>query len=185
MQLETERLILRGWQDSDLEPFSTITADPEVRRYYPNVLTKDETRLVIERIKSHVEKEGFGLWALELRETGEMIGYTGLSKPTIEAHFMPCVEIGWQIAKHHWGKGYAPEAAIKALEDGFSRLNLNEIVSFTSKLNSKSIRVMEKMGMLRNPKDDYMHPLLPDGHPLKPHVLYRLPKAVWTRQTKV
>lgn len=183
MQLETERLILRRWQDSDLEPFSAITADTEVRRYYPSTLTKGETKSLVERIESHFAREGFGLWALVLKSSGEFIGYTGLSKPTFEAHFMPCVEIGWQISRKHWGKGYAPEAARKSLEDGFVRLKLEEIVSFTTTLNAQSIRVMEKLGMQRNPADDYEHPMLPDGHPLKPHVLYRLPKAVWACQT--
>lgn len=179
MQLETERLILRRWQDADLEPFSAITANREVRRYYPSTLTQDETKSLIERIESHFEKEGFGLWALELKSTGQLIGYTGLQKPNIEAHFMPCIEIGWQLCRKHWGKGYAPEAARKVLEDGFVRLALEEIVSFTAAVNQKSIRVMEKLGMQRNPADDYEHPMLPTEHPLKPHVLYRLPKTVW------
>lgn len=179
MQLETERLILRRWQDSDLEPFSAIVGDPEVRRYYPSTLTKDETKNLISRFESHFEEEGFGLFALELKSTGELIGYTGLNKPTFQAHFMPCVEIGWQLARHQWGKGYAPEAARKVLENGFVRLNLAEIVSFTTVRNTQSRRVMEKLGMQRNPSDDYEHPMLPAGHPLKPHVLYRLPKSIW------
>ncbi|MBX9770450.1 MAG: GNAT family N-acetyltransferase [Candidatus Obscuribacterales bacterium] len=179
MQLETERLFLRHWQESDVEPFCAITSDPEVRRYYPNVLSASETKTLVVRIKAHFEKENFGLWSVELKSTGEFIGYTGLQKPTIEAHFMPCVEIGWTIAKKHWGNGYAPEAAAKALEDGFTRIGLDEIVSFTTVSNDKSIRVMEKLGMTRNPKDDYSHPLLPQGHPLKPHVLFRLSKSEW------
>lgn len=182
MQLETERLILRRWQDSDLAPFAAITSDREVRRYYPNVLTKEETISLIERIESNFQKEGFGLWALELKSSGEFIGYTGLHRPTIKAHFMPCIEIGWQISAKHWGQGYAPEAASKTLEDGFDRIGLEEIVSFTSVANSKSIRVMEKLGMHRNPKDDYLHPFLPEGHPLKPHVLFRLKKTEWLQQ---
>ena len=179
MELETERLILRRWKEADIEPFFKITSDPEVRRYYPNVLTINETKSLVTRIESHFVKESFGLWALELKSTGEFIGYTGLSKPTFEAHFMPCVEIGWQIARRYWGQGYAPEAANKALEDGFVRIGLDEIVSFTTVSNDKSIRVMEKLGMHRNPKDDYLHPFLPEGHPLKPHVLFRLKKTEW------
>lgn len=180
MQLETERLILRRWQDSDLEPFSKITADPEVRRYYPSTLSKDETKAAIKRFEEHFEKESFGLWAVELKSNGEFIGYTGLNRPTIKAHFMPCIEIGWLLSKAHWGHGYAPEAAKKCLEDGFVRIGLDEIVSFTTVSNDKSIRVMEKLQMTRNPKDDYSHPFLPEGHPLKPHVLFRLSKAAWT-----
>lgn len=182
MQLETERLILRKWKEADLEPFCKITSDPEVRRYYPGVLTADETKALVTKVEAHFNKESFGLFALELKSTGEFIGYTGLMKPTIQAHFMPCVEIGWQLSKKHWGNGYAPEAAAKALEDGFVRIGLDEIVSFTTVSNDKSIRVMQKLQMTRNPKDDYSHPALPEGHPLKPHVLFRLSKAIWTSQ---
>lgn len=185
MQLETERLILRHWQESDFKPFCEITSDPEVRRYYPSTLNVDETRALIARINTHFDREGFGLFAVVLKSTGEFIGYTGLQKPTIQARFMPCVEIGWQIARKHWGNGYAPEAATKCLEDGFMRIGLDEIVSFTTVSNDKSIRVMEKLGMTRNPKDDYSHPLLPEGHPLKPHVLFRLSKATWTSQVQI
>lgn len=180
MQLETPRLILRAWRDTDTEPFAELNADPAVMEFFPKMLTRQETVEMIERIKGRFDEEGFGLYATELKETGEFIGFIGLIRPRIEAHFTPCVEIGWRIARRFWGKGYAPEGAAEALRSGFTDAKLDEIVSMTSKVNAKSIRVMEKLRMTRDPNDDFMHPAIDDGHPLKPHVLYRLSQSAWS-----
>ncbi len=144
--------------------------------FFPSPLTLDQTRSLVSRIGSSFEEKGFGLWAAELKTTGEMIGFIGLSVPAFEAPFTPCVEIGWRLSPTHWGKGLAPEGAQRVLEFAFRELGLPEIVSFTSGLNQKSRRVMEKIGMVYNPRDDFEHPLLPEGHWLRPHVLYRIRK---------
>jgi len=171
-ELETKRLRLRGWKDSDTEPFITLNADPEVMRFFEAPLTPQQTCASIERIKKHFTVEGFGLFAVEAKADGKFIGFVGLARPTFEASFTPCVEIGWRLAKEYWGQGYAPEAAQRALLFGFEECNLAEIVSMTAAVNKPSIRVMEKIGMLRS--DDFMHPKVSDGHKLKPHVLYRI-----------
>jgi RimJ/RimL family protein N-acetyltransferase len=179
MGLKTKRLILREWKDSDLEPFAALNSDPEVMEFFPKTMTLDETAAMIDRIKARHAEDGFCLWATEEKETGDFIGFVGLGRPLFEAKFMPCVEIGWRLARSYWGKGYAPEAAIEVLRDGFENYGLDEIVSFTAALNSKSIRVMEKISMCRNPDDDFDHPNVPDGHHLKPHVLYRITQRDW------
>ncbi len=177
--MRTERLLLRRWQPSDLRPFARMNACPEVMEFFPARLTDAETRQMVARIESGFDEQGFGLWALELVDTGEFIGFCGLSRPRFEAAFTPCVEVGWRIARPHWGNGYAPEAAREAIRDAFERVGLDEIVSFTAARNRRSVRVMEKLGMARNPADDFQHPLLESGHPLRPHVLYRLSSAQW------
>jgi RimJ/RimL family protein N-acetyltransferase len=177
--LSGQRLILRRWRESDLEPFSVINADPIVMEFYPRTFSLKETRAAIEKIEADFDSHGFGLWALELRKTSRFIGYVGLSRPTFQAHFTPCIEIGWRISKEHWGKGFATEAAREVIRDAFERLQLGEVVSYTAAVNARSIRVMEKISMLRNKQDDFLHPLIEDDHPLKPHVLFRLPKIHW------
>lgn len=179
MQLETSRLILRPWKDSDLEPFAALNADPDVMEFFPKLMTLEETAAMVERVNARYEADSFCFWAAEEKETGNFIGFIGLGRPSFEAHFMPCVEIGWRLARPYWGKGYAPEGAKEVLRDGFERANLDEIVAFTAALNAKSIRVMEKISMHRDPKDDFLHPVLEDGHHLKPHVLYRITRAEW------
>lgn len=177
--LKTKRLILRRWTAADLEPLAALNADPEVMRHFPSTLTIDQSKSFIAAVEAHFDREGFGLWATELAETGEMIGFVGLSKPRFFAPFTPCVEIGWRLAKKYWGRGYAPEGALEVLKDAFGNLNLDEVVSFTATTNSNSIRVMEKIAMKRNPAEDFDHPSLEAGHRLRRHVLYRLGKQDW------
>ena len=125
------------------------------------------------RIREHFDRHGYGLWAVEVPGVADFIGFVGLAVPRFESHFTPCVEIGWRLAREHWGRGYATEAAHAALEFGFLDLALNEIVSFTATTNRRSRAVMERIGMTRSPDDDFDHPSLPEGHPLRRHVLYR------------
>ena len=172
--LSTERLELRGWRDSDRAPFAAMNADPEVMRYFPAALSRAESAAFYERVRLSWEQQGFDLWAAERREDARFIGFIGLSVPRFEAHFTPCVEIGWRLECSAWGHGYATEGARAALQFGFARLGLGEIVSFTAATNLRSRRVMERLGMRRDPADDFEHPLVPEGHPLRAHVLYRL-----------
>lgn len=180
MPLRTNRLVLRRWRDSDRDPFAAMNADPAVMQYFPAPLSPVESDTMIERIEAHFDMRGFGLWALELAETGEFIGFTGLSTPRFAAHFMPAVEIGWRLARAAWGQGYASEAARRALTFGFEDGNLSEIVSFTAIGNLRSQAVMARIGMTRDPSDDFDHPLVPDG-PLRRHVLYRLQRSAGPR----
>lgn len=174
--IETERLILREWQNEDLPAFSRINQDPQVLEFLPAPLTVQETADWIKRIQQHFKEHSYGLYAATLKSTGELIGYIGLNIPAFESHFTPCVEIGWRLASEHWGYGYATEGAKAVLEYGFDRAELKEIVSFTVPANQRSIAVMEKIGMSRNESDDFRHPKLPLDHPLSLHVLYRIQK---------
>lgn len=171
--LTTERLILRAWRIEDREPFARMNADPVVMEFFPALLTREESDAGVDRVEAHFARHGFGLWAAELKASGEFIGFIGLSTPRFEAHFTPCVEIGWRLAAAHWGKGLATEGALAAAEFGFGELKLKELVSFTAVENARSRRVMEKIGMTHNFADDFDHPELPEGHRLLRHVLYR------------
>jgi RimJ/RimL family protein N-acetyltransferase len=175
-ELRTARLLLRGFEERDLAPFAAMNADPRVMEHFPAVLSRTESDALVLRIRKHAEEHGFGLFALEL-PSRELVGFAGLTTVSFEAHFTPCVEIGWRIAAEHWGHGYATEAAQAVLRFGFWQLVLPEIVSFTTLHNERSRRVMEKLGMLRDPRDDFDHPRLPEGHVLRRHVLYRLGRA--------
>jgi RimJ/RimL family protein N-acetyltransferase len=172
-RIETPRLILREWTAADREPFARLNADGRVMEHFPSVLTTEESDAMADRIEANLERRGFGLFAAELRATGRFIGFIGLSVPAFEAHFTPCVEIGWRIAFDCWGQGLATEGAREVLRCGFDILELGEIVSFAVTANLRSRRVMERIGMTHDPADDFDHPLLPDGHPLRRHVLYR------------
>ena len=174
LTLETERLILRPWRDSDRVPFAALNADPKVMEFFPSVLTRQESDAQAERIEDHFARHGFGMWAVEVKCHTPFAGFIGLAHPRYETHFTPCVEIGWRLAPLYWGKGYATEGARRALQFGFDQLGLEEIVSFTAVGNYRSRRVMESLGMHRNPEDDFEHPLLAKVHPLCRHVLYRL-----------
>jgi RimJ/RimL family protein N-acetyltransferase len=165
-------LLLRSFEDRDVGRFVEINADPRVMEYMPAILTQAESHAMVMRIRQHAEEKGYGIFAVELR--GELIGFAGLSTPTFDAHFTPCIEVGWRLAAEHWGYGYATEAARAALDLGFERVGLQQIVSFTVPQNQRSRRVMEKIGMHRDPREDFDHPRLPAGHPLRRHVLYRI-----------
>jgi RimJ/RimL family protein N-acetyltransferase len=172
--LYTDRLILRRWQPSDRAPFASINRDPVVMEHFPRSLSEVQSNRVIDRIEAHFEQHRFGLWATQLRDSSEFIGFIGISVPRFEAAFMPCVEIGWRLASAHWGRGLATEGARAVMRHAFEDLSLPALVSFTVPANLRSRRVMEKLGMTRNPADDFHHPQLPHGHPLRRHVLYRL-----------
>jgi len=143
-------------------------------RFFPSVIDREQSRALIERTEKSFSENGFGLWAVEEQSSSEFIGFVGLSSPRFETAFTPCVEVGWRLAQKFWGKGYAQEAARAAMDDGFQRLGLAEIVSFTATLNKPSIKVMERLGMQRDFNNDFMHPNLAADSPLALHVLYRL-----------
>jgi RimJ/RimL family protein N-acetyltransferase len=178
--LSTARLRLRPWRPEDLPTYAAMNADPRVREYFPKVLTAAESDREAARIAAHFDQHGFGLWAVEVVGTADFAGFVGLAIPGFEAHFTPCVEIGWRLAFEHWGRGYATEAARAALDCGFERLGLEEIVAFTVPGNWRSRRVMERLGMRRSAADDFDHPRLPPGHPLRRHVLYRVGRCAET-----
>jgi ribosomal-protein-alanine N-acetyltransferase len=178
-ELRTERLLLRRWRRADRAPFAAMNADPEVMRYFPSALTPEDSDTFVDRIEAGFEKNGFGLWALEVVPAGEFIGFIGLAVPGFDAHFTPAVEIGWRLARPAWGHGYATEAARRALASGFSDHGLTEVVSFTSLVNVRSQAVMRRIGMTHDPADDFDHPRLPAGHRLRRHVLWRLTAARW------
>lgn len=173
----TERLIMRAWREEDLEPFAALNADPVVMEFFPSVLTRQESDALVSRITAQLDTLGYGLWALEVAETGEFIGFTGLAVQTFPAHFTPAVEVGWRLTHAAWGHGYATEAALAALAHGFGPAELDEIVSMTATTNLRSQRVMQRIGMTRDPTEDFDHPNVPDGHRLKPHVLYRISRS--------
>jgi RimJ/RimL family protein N-acetyltransferase len=178
-RLSTERLTLRRWREADREPFAALNADPDVMDYFPTPLARAESDRLISRIEAGFDQRGYGLWALELRATGEFIGFTGLDISSFEAHFIPTVEVGWRLARSAWHHGYATEAARASLAFGFEEAGLEEIVSFTSIMNLRSRAVMERIGMTHDPTDDFDHPELQEGHRLSRHVLYRMPIRDW------
>jgi RimJ/RimL family protein N-acetyltransferase len=176
-QLRTDRLRLRRWLPTDLIPFAALNADPRVSEYLPGPLSREDSDALVARIENHFNEYGFGLWAVEICDVAPFAGFIGLSVPRFEAHFTPCVEIGWRLNAEYWGHGYATEGARAVLMFGFEVLELAEIVSFTVPRNARSRRVMEKIGMIHKASDDFDHPLLPDRHPFRRHVLYRIDRA--------
>ena len=175
--LETERLILRRWQSEDIDPFVKINQDPKVREFlYPVEQSREDTIDMITRFNKHIDAHGFGLFAIELKSTGELIGFVGLNILDLEADFTPCVEIAWRLSSQYWRKGYATEAAKRTLEFAFQNLNLNNVFAFTSVRNIPSVAVMKKIGMQRVPGGDFHHPKLPVEHPLSLHLLYQANK---------
>ena len=181
--LATDRLILRPWRDSDLAPFAALNADPEVMEHFPAPLSREETEAMAGRMTAALEERGFGWWAAEAPGVAPFIGFIGLSVPSFDAPFIPpgrqVVEVGWRLARAFWGQGYATEGARAALRFGFEDLGLPEVVSFTATTNARSQAVMRRLGMTRDPAEDFDHPALPQGHRLRRHVLYRLKEADW------
>lgn len=173
-ELRTDRLRLRRWLPTDRAPFAALNADPRVVEYLPGALSREESDALVAQIEAHFDQHGFGLWAVEICNVASFAGFVGLRVLRFQAHFTPCVEIGWRLDAEYWGHRYATEGARAVLAFGFEVLGLEEIVSFTVPGNASSRRVMERIGMTHNPADDFDHPLLPDGHPLRRHVLYRI-----------
>jgi RimJ/RimL family protein N-acetyltransferase len=177
-ELRTQRLLLRRWKRSDRAPFAEINADPRVVEFLPGPLAPDQSDALVDRIEAHFHEHGFGLWAVEIPGVCPLAGFIGLATPNFAAHFNPSVEIGWRLGARHWGQGYATEGARAVVRFGLDTLRLNQIVSFTVPANLRSRRVMEKIGMTRDPTDDFDHPQLPVGHPFRRHVLYRITRSL-------
>jgi RimJ/RimL family protein N-acetyltransferase len=180
-ELSTARLRLRGWRDSDYAPFAALNADPEVMRHFPAPLARAASDAFADRCRATIDERGWGLWAVEVLpgadergDAGAFTGFVGLNVPSFDAHFTPAVEVGWRLAERFWGRGYATEAATAALGYAFGELGLDEVVSFTTVANDRSRRVMERLGMHRDPAEDFNHPSLAADDPIRPHVLYRL-----------
>jgi ribosomal-protein-alanine N-acetyltransferase len=173
-QLRVDRLLLRQWRPTDKEPFARLNADLAVMEHFPNALDRTQSDAFADRIQAAFDDLGYGLWAVEIPGQAEFIGFVGLALQTFEAHFTPAVEVGWRLARDYWGKGFATEAARAAVADGFTRVGLDEIVSFTAPANVRSVRVMQQLGMTHDPAEDFDHPRVPVGHRLRRHVLYRL-----------
>jgi RimJ/RimL family protein N-acetyltransferase len=178
IEFDTERLRLRQWRPSDLEPFAALNADPRVMAFFPSTLEREASDAAVQRWQAQIAERGWGLWAAELLGTGEFIGFVGLQVPIAPLPFSPCVEVGWRLARAYWGKGYATEGARGVLAQGFERLQLPEIVSFTAVGNLKSRAVMERLGM-QAAEGSFEHPSVPEGSPLREHCLYRLTRERW------
>lgn len=172
LTMHTDRLILRPWKDTDLAPFAAMNADPQVRRFFPDVMSREASDDFASKIRTFMADRGWGLWAVEEQDGAPFIGFVGLAMPSFDAPFDLVPEIGWRLAGQHWGKGYATEAAARVLDAAFVHLGLNEVISMTAVTNAPSRRVMEKIGMRHDPRRDFDHPNVPDGHELRPHVLY-------------
>jgi RimJ/RimL family protein N-acetyltransferase len=175
-EIETERLWLRQWQEPDFPAFAVMCADAETMRYFPSVLTREESWQSAQRYRELIRSRGWGLWAVEYKPSQQFIGFLGLHVPSVELPFSPCVEIGWRLQRDHWGKGLATEGAKAVLDFAFDELALPEVVSFTSLHNHRSERVMQKLGMVRD-ELTFQHPAVPEGHALREHVLYRKARA--------
>lgn len=179
IELETERLRLRQWRDSDLEPFAALSADPKVMEFFPSVLTRAESDAFVQRVRSLIAERGWGFWATELKASGDFIGFIGLHSPA-DMPFSPCVEVGWRLAHSFWGKGYATEGAHAALHTLFHGIEEEEVVSFTTVGNLRSRAVMTRLGMREAGLFD--HPRVPEGSRLRPHCLYRLTAQEYAAQ---
>lgn len=172
--LTTKRLLLRQWKASDLSLFAKMNADTRVMEYFSSTLSISESNALAEKIQKELKEKKYGLWAVEVLGVAPFIGFVGLHYQDFPGTFTPCIEIGWRLAYEHWGKGYAFEAASKVMQYSFQTLKLRELVSFTTAKNQRSRKLMERLGMTRRTEDNFEHPKLPGGHPLRPHVLYRL-----------
>lgn len=178
IEIETKRLLLRQWQPKDFPAFATLNANPNVMKYFPNILNAQQSNELARKIQADIEQRGWGFWAVEIKKTIPFIGFVGLSIPRANLPFNPCVEIGWRLDELYWGKGYATEAACAVLNVAFNKLNLAEIVAFTAQINEPSRNVMKRIGMHYN-GEMFDHPDIESNNILKKHVLYRLAKQRW------
>lgn len=184
-ELRTERLLLRQWKDADLDQWAELNADPEVMEHFVAVLSREESDAQAERFRGLIAAHGWGLWAAEAPGVTPFIGFVGLSRTEFDAPFTPAVEVGWRLARRWWGHGYASEGARAALGFAFGELGLEEVVSFTAPGNVRSQSVMRRIGMTRDPGDDFDHPNVPENHPIRRHVLYRITRPQWERTVSV
>ncbi len=177
--IETERLRLRNWREADLEPFARLNADPRVMEFFVRALDRAESDALAARERARIDERGYGLYAAEVKASGDVIGFIGLADVTFAASFAPAVEIGWRFSRESWGSGYASEGARAVIDDAFTRLGLETLVSFTAAWNTRSRRVMEKIGMVHDAEGDFLHPAIAPDHKLAAHVLYRIDRAMW------
>ena len=184
-QIMSERLILRQWQQDDLEPLVTMSNDARVMEFFPSFHSREECEAMLQRIQAHHQQHGFCYWAVEIPGITRFAGFIGLAVPRFDAHFTPCVEVGWRLMPEYWGRGYATEGAAAAMRFGFETAGLDEIVSMTAIINTRSQRVMQKLGMTCNRDEDFDHPFVPPEHQLTRHVLYRIRRQEFCRQTSV
>jgi RimJ/RimL family protein N-acetyltransferase len=182
-EVSTKRLRLRRWRPEDREPFAQLNADPKVVEYLPGALSRAESDALVTRIEAGWYEYGYGLWAVEVPGVAPFVGFVGLSTADFDARFTPAVEVGWRLDARAWGSGYATEAGRAALAYGFDDVGLNEIVSFTAQGNTRSRRVMERLGMRHDPADDFDHPRVAEASHLRRHVLYRLDRDSWSTRT--
>lgn len=178
LQPETPRLLLRQWRAEDRAPLAAMGADPRVMEHFPALLTTQQSHALADRCQAAIARQGWGLWAVEEKSSGALIGFVGLKHAPDELPFAPCVEVGWRLAFDAWGKGYATEAAREALRVGFENVELPEIVSFTALSNTRSQAVMQRLGMTRA-DHTFDHPLVPEGHVLREHCLFRMTLQQW------
>ncbi len=181
-ELETPRLRLRQWRTEDRAPFAALNADREVMEFFPTPLDRAASDALACRLERFIAERGWGPWAVESKRSGEFIGFVGLSIPSSDLPLSPCVEVAWRLARPFWGQGFATEAARHALQLGFETLQLPEIVSFTSVLNTRSRAVMERLQMAED-TETFEHPGVPVGSPLRTHCVYRLSSAQWNTIT--
>jgi len=175
--LQTERLILRPWRDEDIEAWVDLCADERVMEFYPSTIDRAESERTAYRLRELHERDGYGWWVVQTRSVPTFIGVIVLQRVPFEAAFTPAFEIGWRFIASEWGKGYATEGARAALKFAFEQLEWDEVVAMTSTLNLRSRRVMERLGMTRDPRDDFENPRVEIGHRLRPHVLYRVKRG--------
>lgn len=181
IEFDTERLAFRVWEERHREPFAAMNADAEVMRHFPAPLTAEQSNASVDHGLEEFASRGWSNWAVEIRATGDFVGFIGLSVPRRGLPFGPCIEVGWRLKRPAWGHGYATQGARRCLHVGFERLGLEEIVSCTARSNRRSVAVMERTGMA-NADADFDHPALPAGHPLRPHCLYRIAREDWRRR---
>lgn len=182
--IETPRLLLRNWQEDDRAFFHEINSDPEVMEFFPALRSREESDALMDRIVAMINEDNFGFYALQDKESGNVVGFTGLMKTDLEP-FMPkgVLEIGWRLAQRYWGKGYVTEAALASLAYAFDERGQDEVVSFAVHNNHRSTSVMKRIGMVNDPQRDFDHPKVPDSHPqLKRHVFYSISKQQWLNQ---
>jgi RimJ/RimL family protein N-acetyltransferase len=177
-EFNTQRLAFRNWRDDHRLAFAAMNSDPEVMRYFPAIQNEEQSNATVDAWRDHFHQRGWGNWAVELLGTGEFIGFIGLNVPRRQLPFSPCIEIGWRLKRAAWGHGFATEGAKECLRQGFTRLGLDEIVSFTARVNTPSIAVMRRIGLI-DANTEFEHPGVPEGHPLRPHCLYKASRPEW------